>query len=108
MVKCIRINNYANNNSSITVAVLDTGINSSHEAFSITGTADKLSFNHAYDYVNDDSDVSDDNGHGTAVAGVVAESTSNNIKILPVKVMDANGDGYFSDMLQAISDKYRC
>lgn len=97
-------NNYANNNSSITVAVLDTGINSSHEAFSITGTADKLSFNHAYDYVNDDSDVSDDNGHGTAVAGVVAESTSNNIKILPVKVMDANGDGYFSDMLQAISD----
>ena len=99
--------NYSENDNDIIVAVLDTGINSSHEAFNINEIADKISFTYSYDYVNDDSDVTDDNGHGTAVAGVISESTSDNIKIVPVKVMNESGEGTLTDILQAIEDVYQ-
>lgn len=69
----------------VKVAVLDTGILSTHEMF--TGGLD----------CQDQSpeDISDVNGHGTSVAGVVAECTSglNQIQIVPVRVLDRNGQG---------------
>lgn len=49
-----------------------------------------------YDFVNDRINASDDNGHGTHVAGTVAQSTNNNYgvagiayeaKIMPLKVL---------------------
>ena len=73
--------------SDVTVAVLDSGINRNHSIFSNTTILT------GYDYENGDSDPADDNGHGTAVAGVIAESTPSNVKILPVKVMDSSGEG---------------
>lgn len=53
----------------------------------------------------------DDNGHGTHVAGTIA-ATGNNAKgvtgvtwrasLVPLKFLDANGDGYLSDVIAAI------
>ena len=98
--------NYSKNDKELIVAVLDTGINKEHEAFSIEKTADKLVFDKEYDYVNNDSDVSDDNGHGTSVAGVIAETTSDNVKILSEKVMGSDGTGSLSNVMKAINDIY--
>jgi thermitase len=86
------------------VAVLDTGVQYSHPDLSgrlLPG----------YDFVNDDSDASDDNGHGTWVAGIIAANTNDSYgiagitwsnPILPVKIMNANGTGYTSYLVDGL------
>jgi subtilisin family serine protease len=63
-----------------------------------------------YDFVNRDDDPTDDNGHGTFVAGIIA-ANSNNIgikglyefaQIIPVKVIDENGFGTYEDTASGI------
>jgi len=55
-----------------------------------------------WDFVNFDAHPNDDRGHGTHVAGTVAQSTNNNlgvagvgfgVTVMPVKVLDAAGTG---------------
>jgi len=92
------------NNEEIKIAVLDTGINPYHEVFMDIEAGDRLDFTDSYDYVNSDDDVTDDNGHGTLVAGAIAESTPANVKIVPVKVMDSEENGDFNDIFEAIAD----
>ena len=71
----------ANYNSHVTVAVVDTGV--SNHSF-LSGRI----LNGGRDYVNGDNDPTDDQGHGTHVAGTVVDCTPGlNIDILPVKVM---------------------
>lgn len=91
---------YAGNDREVKVAIVDTGINWNHEAFTSKKNADRISFEGSYDYVNSDSDARDDEGHGTAVAGVVAQSTPDNVKLIPVKVLNSMGSGYTSDILE--------
>ena len=50
----------------IIVAIVDTGIDPSQPDL-------RGNLVPGYDYVNGDPDPSDDNGHGTAVAGIVGE-----------------------------------
>jgi subtilisin family serine protease len=66
---------------------------------------------HGWDFVNDDNDPSDDNGHGTHVAGTIGASGSNglgvtgvnwNVKIMPLKFIGANGEGSADDAVRAI------
>lgn len=95
---------YSGSEDEILVAVLDTGINPNHEAFMESETADRLDFTYAHNYVNNTDDVTDDNRHGTAVAGLIAESTSTNVKIVPVKVLNNKGEGSVSDTMDAIQD----
>ena len=87
----------------VVVAVIDTGV-SPH-----TDIINKLLV--GYDFVNRDSNATDDYDHGTHVAGIVAASTDNaggiagvdwHAKILPVKVIGSNGRGYFSDIAKGI------
>jgi len=91
--------------SNVIVAVVDSGVSSSHP--DITGKVLQ-----GYDFVNKDTDASDDNGHGTAVAGITAASSNNglgmasvswNSAILPVKVLGADGSGNYSDMANGIT-----
>lgn len=79
----------------IVIAVLDTGAELTHPDLNGAFVA-------GYDVVNRDSDPQDDNGHGTAAAGVLAARTNNGrgiagvcweCRIMPVKVLDANGSG---------------
>jgi subtilisin family serine protease len=64
-----------------------------------------------WDFVNDDNDPSDDNGHGTHVAGTIGASGSNgvgvtgvnwNVQIMPLKFIAANGEGTADDAVRAI------
>ncbi|MEA5532500.1 S8 family peptidase [Crocosphaera sp. XPORK-15E] len=88
----------------ITVAVIDTGV-------SRVPDLRQTEFVQGYDFVNDRNDASDDNGHGTHVAGTIAQSTNNNYgvagiayqaKIMPLKVLAAQGGGTVSDIADAI------
>lgn len=83
----------------IRVAVLDTGIHLEAEEF-----AGRLA--PGYDFVNDDADPSDDHGHGTAVAAILGASANNGAfgvgvdptcAIIPVKVLDENNNGSYSN-----------
>jgi parallel beta-helix repeat protein len=59
-------------NKNVTIAILDTGVDYNHRDikpnYKIGG----------YDWVNDDNDPIDDNGHGTHVAGIAAAVIDNN------------------------------
>ena len=81
------------NNNIVKIGVIDSGINKDHLAFkNASGINDRIVItSNTKDYVNGDTDPDDENGHGTAVAGVIAESTPSNIKIYPSKVFGASG-----------------
>jgi thermitase len=89
----------------VVVAALDTGVDFSHPDLQ-----DNILSN-GWDFVFDDDDPTDDHGHGTMVAGLLAADTNNNrgvagltwnCRVLPVKGIDKNGQGYTSWMLEAI------
>lgn len=99
---------YEGNTRNVKIAVIDSGINKNHEAFKETTTADRLDLTYSYDFVNGDNDVSDDHGHGTMVAGTIVEATPNNVKIVPIKAMDSNGEGdliMICDAIESVIDK---
>ncbi|TLS35600.1 S8 family serine peptidase [Pseudalkalibacillus caeni] len=89
--------------SEVVVAVLDSGVNASVP--DLQGRVLP-----GYDFVNNDADAADDNGHGTHVAGIIAANTNNigvtgidfKAKILPVKVADADGRISLSDSISGI------
>jgi len=84
-------------NEGTIVAVVDTGVDYYHE--DLYGRVIP-----GYDYVNNDSDPMDDQGHGTHCAGIVGATTNNGIgiagvaqvTIMAVKVLDSQGSGYYS------------
>jgi len=88
----------------VAVAVVDTGI---RKGTDLANTC----FVPGYDYVNKDTDPTDDNGHGTHVAGTVAQSTNNGVGVagvayksclMPVKVLDATGAGAYANVALGI------
>jgi subtilisin len=90
-----------NKGEGINVAVLDTGINLFHEDLITKG---------GYDFVNQDADPNDDNGHGTHCAGIIAALDNDKavVGVAPeanlyaVKVLDSNGNGYTSNIIAGI------
>ena len=80
----------------VTVAVVDSGVDMHHPDL-----IDRLR-DDGRDFVAGDDDPSDENGHGTNVAGIIAATLDNGeggaglapgVKILPVRVMNAKGAG---------------
>lgn len=89
----------------VTVAVADTGVRTGGTDLDPGRVLD------GYDFVNEDADPTDDHGHGTHVAGTIAQSTNNDrgvagvapdARILPVKVLNASGAGSYSDIIAGI------
>lgn len=88
----------------VVIALIDTGVDAGHPELAGRLLA-------GYDFANDDSDPQDDNGHGTHVAGILAAAGNNGIgiagmawqaRILPLKVLDAKGDGSYFNIIRAI------
>jgi thermitase len=91
--------------ATVVIAVVDTGVNANHEDL-----AGKVL--PGYDFVNGDSDPSDDEGHGTGVAGIIAAIANNgrgitgvcpSCMILPVKVLDSDGYGWDSTIAAGVT-----
>jgi serine protease len=101
-----------NHGRGVTVAVIDTGVayadgprGKRARDFPETEFAD------GYDFIHKDSNPYDDHGHGTHVAGTIAETTNNNegvagiafeARIMPIKVLSAEGWGRMSDIAAGI------
>ena len=90
----------------VTVAVIDSGV-SKEQVPDLKLT----NFVKGYDFVNNKDDASDDHGHGTHVAGTIAQSTNNGYgvagiayeaSIMPLKVLAASGGGTVADIAEAI------
>jgi serine protease len=96
----------------VTVAVIDTGIAyEDNGEFKAVPDLRGAKFAAGYDFVNDDEHANDDHGHGTHVAGTIAQVTNNRegvagvafkATLMPVKVLDANGSGTSADIADAI------
>lgn len=100
-------------NNPVLVAVIDTGINASHELFDGVLCDEGLWYNaikneRGRDYINDDCNNDTLVGHGTHVAGIVAQEIKkygleDYIKILPVKAGDSKGSFKDVAVVNAIS-----
>jgi YVTN family beta-propeller protein len=88
----------------VTVAVIDTGIDWRHPDL-----AGKLV--PGRNVITRDGNTEDDHGHGTAVAGVIGAATNNGVgmagvcwdcRLMPIKALDAQGEGTYADVIDAI------
>jgi subtilisin family serine protease len=89
----------------VVVAVLDTGVDFSQPDL-------QGAFVPGYDFVNNDADPSDDHGHGTEVAGIIAARADNGLggagfcpkcSIMPVKVVSAAGSATEANVASGIT-----
>jgi len=110
------------------VAVIDTGVDLNHDVFVQSGAIwtnpgeipgngiddDGNGFVddvHGWNFVANNADPTDDEGHGTHVAGIILGTTQDikttplapaQIRIMPLKFLDKNGSGTTSAAIQAI------
>jgi thermitase len=112
----------------VVVAVLDSGVDYSHpdlanniwsrppiimayrdDDLTPEGPVEDV---HGFNVVEDNGDPMDDNGHGTHCAGIIGAEGGNgigiagvnwNVKIMPLKFMDAEGTGTTKDAIEAIN-----
>ncbi len=87
----------------LTVAVIDSGLRTTHVDF-----AGRIAAQHNFTaHGGDASDVSDDHGHGTNVAGIILSNGDHTgiapgARVIPLKVFDQTGSGSFTDIKDAL------
>jgi len=91
----------------IVIAVIDTGIETTHEEFK-----NKI-HPEGYNFILNNDNIYDIHGHGTNVSGVICAETNNfigiagivdnlDVKILPLQAASNNGTLFTSDVIKAI------
>ncbi|SDC11185.1 S8 family peptidase [Shouchella lonarensis] len=92
------------NGKNTTIAIIDTGVDPRHPDL-------RGKLVDGYNAIHDNSDFHDENGHGTHVAGIAAAMTNNvegiagvswESKIMPIKALDADGEGSSYSVARAI------
>jgi subtilisin family serine protease len=98
----------------VKVAVIDTGLDYIHDDPDDIPYVVDPEFLHnykgGYDFVNNDSDPMDDNGHGTHVAGILAAEKNGylvagvapHVDLYALKILDASGNGDESNLILAL------
>ncbi|MBU1393796.1 MAG: S8 family peptidase [Gammaproteobacteria bacterium] len=85
--------------SGVTAFVIDTGVLNTHNEFG--GRASS-----GYDFIDNDYDATDCNGHGTHVAGTIGGSTygvAKNVNVVGVRVLNCSGSGSNSGVIAGIN-----
>ncbi len=89
------------------VAVIDTGIDYNNPSLG-GGFGAGHRVIAGWDFVNNDGDPMDDNGHGTHVAGIIGSSDATysgiapNVNLIALKVLDSSGSGTFGNVQSAL------
>jgi serine protease len=96
----------------VIVAVLDTGVAyANRKQFRISPDFYRYQFVKGYDFIAHNTHPNDRNGHGTDVAGTLAEATNNGVgltglaygvRIMPVRVLDSEGNGDASTIAKGV------
>jgi len=94
------------------VALLDSGVAyERHGRYRRAPDLRRSTFIHPWDFIERDRHPNDVYGHGTHVAGTIAQTTNNglgtagiayNAKIIPLRVLDSFGDGDSAEIARAI------
>ncbi|CAH9064428.1 hypothetical protein PSECIP111951_03128 [Pseudoalteromonas holothuriae] len=90
---------YDYDGSGVTAYVIDTGVLISHNEFGNRAS-------HGYDFIDNDSDATDCNGHGTHVAGTIGGSlygVAKNVNVVGVRVLSCSGSGSNSGVIAGIN-----
>ncbi len=96
----------------VVVAVLDTGVAyANRKQFRISPDFYRYQFVKGYDFIAHNTHPNDRNGHGTDVAGTLAEATNNGVgltglaygvRIMPVRVLNSEGNGNASTIARGV------
>lgn len=91
--------------SGVIVAILDTGIDGTHPDLAAQMVG-------GWNFYDNNSNTTDVQGHGTAVAGAAAAAANNGVgvasvawgaRLMPVRIADANGYAYWSTVAQGLT-----
>jgi serine protease len=98
--------------SKVVVAVLDTGVAYANRGkYRRSPDFNAYTFVQGHDFISRTPFANDHNGHGTFVAGTIAEATNNrygltglayDARIMPVRVLDATGEGDASVIAEGV------
>ncbi len=86
------------------VAILDSGVDPNHPEL-------KDALTDGWDFISSDDDPFDEEGHGTAMAGIIAAAIDNEqgiagvapgITLMPVRVLDGFGKGTYAEVISGL------